>query len=317
MLPVKKERRKSIIIALDPEFRRRMPSMLIEVGFPAEKFTVKSATECKEKIKWDKEIFNLVIHGADFPGKEVFELIADLDGVFTVRQGISILVFLDEDQYLAVAPLRKKFAKIHFAELPARRKDLNKVFNPIGGGNALTNVAKQNSEKKPSSAADTPKKGTKNLNFYETSDHVKDTIDSLGKLKNDRGNLEALFHIGQRFNGIFGAFAFVKDKPGYAELAQLAHIIDDIARHYQRDDQNEITEKHYTLMLEAAKCSYLLLKQLRDTLPVDKQQLDVYAEIKKDYDAASEIQRRESLDQAGVDSLLAEAFGDDEDDQAS
>ncbi len=303
-MSLKREQRKSLILAKDLEFRRRLSSLLIDAGFIAEKYGAATETECREKFKFDKAITNIVINGPDYPGKEAFVLLANLDEMLAKREAM-VIMYLNEEQYLAVAPLRKRFTKYGFFEFPAKKADLHRVFNAIG-------------VPKPASKAPEQQQGSeqaggdkKNLNFYETSNHVKDTIDSLGKLLKNPADLESLEHIGQRFNGIFGAFSFVLDKPGYRELADLSHIIDDIARHYRENSELKTVEKkHLDIMMEAAKCSYLFLKALRDNQPIAPEQNESHKKIVANFATFEEIKRRESISQDDIDNMIDSAFKD-------
>ena len=285
-MSISQEKDRSLIICNEYDFKRRINNLLIEAAYPAEKYTVSTPKAAIDKFNEHKEIVNVIINGADFKDKRVFLILAEIGPIFKERDHVKVLVFLTEEQTIMLNSLDKKPDFFKFSPLPITLKKVNEVLNPISYNKGAPKKKIHNIKEKPKE----PPKPQKNLNFYETSQHIKDTLDSLKALGQDRKDMAAIQHIGQRFNGIFGAFSFVEDKKGYKELLQLSHIIDDIARHYAKEDaKKEIENPHYELLLDAAKCSYLLLKQLRDNLPIEKTHLDAYEKVTKDREKCPEV----------------------------
>lgn len=307
-MSIAKEKDKSLLVCKDGDFLRRIKVLLLDAAFPAEKFKVSSATEATAKFQSDDRIVNIVINGSDFPGADVFKLVAEIHGTLSKR-ACRVLVCLDDEQFEAVGDKKEKFPKYHFVKLPLTKPKVNEAFNPISRQDKGFSPRKiQKPTKQPAKPA-APKK---NVNFFETSKHVQETVESLKKLAGNRTDLEAVGHIGQRFNGIFGAFSFVEDKVGYGELSKLSRVIDDVARHYLATDKSEISEPHFNLMMDAAKASYLMLKDLRENKKINDEVIKTYKEVVQRYDAATEIERRESQSQEDIDSMLAEAGLEDD-----
>ena len=292
-----KEKDRSLIFCLDADFKRRLTGMLIEAAFPAEKYCVKTVKEAREAFKSHDRVVNIVMNGADFEGKEIFKILTEIRDMFLERAGTKILIYLDEDQYESLPDeLKKTPGRITFFKHPVSKVEINSVFNPIKKPKL---VAVPGGAQKP--------QGKKNVNFYETSKHVQETITSLNALKNKPGNLKALEKIGQRFNGIFGAFSFVQEKPGYRELCYLSHLIDDVARHYENGDKKNISQEHLALMLEAAKCSFAMLKLLRDSQPLTPNHNKAFELIEERFNNHPEIERRSETSQDDVDAMISAA----------
>ena len=298
-MSITKEKDRSLIFCTDGDFKRRITNLLIEAAFPAEKYTVSSVKDAKIQFDAHSRVVNIIMNGADFEGKKIFMVLNELRDHFLARDGVKILIYLSDEQYIDLpAELKENKQKVFFFQVPVTKIDLNSVFNPI---KQVKHVQVPGTQQQKS---ETP---TKNVNFIETSKHLQETIDSLNSLSKNRSDLEALLKVGQRFNGLFGAFSFVADKPGYKELNTLAHIIDDIARHYESGDKKEIGEDHFNLMLESAKCSFSMLQPLRDNKPLGDNHLKVFQIISDKYAKHTEIKRRSGASQQDVDDLLKQA----------
>lgn len=269
-----------------------MSGLLIEAAFAAEKYGVETSKEVREHFNLYKGIGNVVINGEDYPGKQIFLFLNEIISLFSEHK-CTVMIVAESDQIEAVQGKVDQLNWIHFVPGPVTKKLIIQVFNPIVP------------VKRPSIPNQKVEKPAANTAFFEASAHVRDTVDRLKKILSNPKDLESLFYIGQRFNGIIGTFNFARKKPGYAELADLATLIDDIARYYQKNqDKKEIETIHLQLMTAAAKLSYLLLRDLRESKPVKESLHASYQKIMATMKKQEKIPKRARLDQEMIDHLI-------------
>ena len=158
---------------------------------------------------------------------------------------------------------------------------------------------------KEKAAGAKPKEDPEKLSFFETSLHVKITIEMFNDIAKSKTDLDAVRNIGQRFNGIFGAFAFYGDKAGYKQLKELSIMIDNVCRTYEEQfGRTEISDKHLKILMDSAKCSYKFLQLLRDGKELPKDIFDYYDKTKEEYDATGDIERKTRHSQSEIDDLI-------------
>ena len=120
----------------------------------------------------------------------------------------------------------------------------------------------------------------------------------------DRSNLTKVVEVGQRFNGLIGAFHFFGSKEGYPNLRELAEMIDGIGRTYEGTEKTELEESHLNFLKAAARCSYLILKDLRDDNPISPEHLTKHDELAETFAAFADIRVRHNVDQSSVDEII-------------
>lgn len=288
-MSIRNEKVRSLIICKDKDFKRRSMNILIEVALPAEKFHTEKIFDAKSKFMQDKQIGVIIINASDDTVLSFCAWMDELAPVINPRKP-KVIVYYSKEQKEELQEKMKNYPLCTFFEHPVKKADFNHVINPIQG------ETPKGKERKPEL----------NKNFVEASAHVKVTIDLLNELIKDRKNLEAVRHTGQRFNGLFGTFAFGKDSSGYKELYVLSQIVDDVCRHYEGDEHSEISEEHFNLLVSAAKCTYYMLKELRENRPLNESHVEVFDKVVATFEKHPEIKRRDSKSQDEVDDLLKE-----------
>ncbi|MBQ47215.1 MAG: hypothetical protein CMP10_07080 [Zetaproteobacteria bacterium] len=255
---------------------------------------VDQVDDAKSLFYADETITNLVFNGLDFPNREIYKILHKLSAIFFSRDKVRCLIYLSDEQYLILHNRLKSnlSMRLFFYPYPLNQASIDRVFA-------------HTSDSETESYAAT-KVLSEDVTFQETWLHLKETLSALKALEEDRSNLEAIGKIGQRFNGIFGAFAYEKEKQGYLELSNLAHIIDDIARHYNSEFHQEIDEEHFRLMLVAAESSFSMISTLKQGHHLGPEHIKVYQSIKDEFDQHTEIGRRTENKQEEVDALLAD-----------
>ena len=290
---LRKEQIKSIILCTDREFKRRSISFLINSAFAGEKFSAEKIMGALEILDRDHDVENFIF---DATATKTEDLSKDLD-IFQSRlknSDLRILIYLDEklqakdkDLVLKILP------KAHVFFTPAVQAHFNKAFH---GGRTIP---------PPPPGSEGSEKPVAALNLVETSAHIKETVELLNSVAKDKTRLDIVLQIGQKFNGIIGAFAFFAQKNGYSQVKQLASMIDDIARTYQNQvDGAEISEEHWQLLKECAKCLYMILKNLRENVGISAKQVELAAGLLAIYQKDDSILKRQSQSQADIDQLL-------------
>jgi hypothetical protein len=316
------ERIKSLLITKDRDFRVNATQLLNFIAFPAEKFTVESVGDAKVRLDFDKQIENVVVDGSLFPGKEgIVKFLKEWGDLVPSERGCTVLIMLNDEQATSLKQLSAALKGYHFRAMPLDKKAFVEVFHQ-----ARTDAGAPPAEAKPeppaaaakapSSPAPAPaaasavgaaqKAPSANAQtFFEASNHVRSTIDHINQVSADFKNVKTFIEIGNRFNGIFGTFAFLAGKEGYWQMHDLSIMIDTICRTYDLEpDRKEVEKSHFDFVLRAAKCSYLVLKELREEKPVSEPNTVETNAIKKEFEQFANLRRRESKSQEDVDSLL-------------
>ena len=135
--------------------------------------------------------------------------------------------------------------------------------------------------------------------------HVAGCRESLVKF-NETNNLEQLYYIGQKYNGVYGTlWNFAKGRPGYDMLGYLSEVVETISRHYSNNqDLTSISPEHLSIFSRAVIfCDSLLIRIKRG----ESEFTNILKEcrtLRKEYKKFDEIQKREKIDQDLVDNLL-------------
>jgi hypothetical protein len=315
-MAVGNEKAKSVILTANREFRATAVNMLNNLAFASEKLSASSIDEIRVQVARDRTLVNIIIDAAGMSDPEFGHLVEKWDEILKGKEARALIFYQESQKALmekhqavtstwahsTIKPLPQ--AKPHYVEcFYSARKQGSSAFP---GAPA---VKPSETAAKPAPAQAAPAAAQqKNLSFFEASGHVRDTIDSLNKIIKDRSAVADLAKVGQRFNGIIGGFAFFGDKPGYRELVHLADWIDTVAREYSVPGQRkEATEQHVNFVMDAAKCSYLMLKELRETEKITDDTNNKFNQCKKAFDLINDIKKKSKNDQVDVDKLLEEA----------
>ncbi len=286
---VRKEQIRSVILCHDREFKRKSITFLNGSAFPAEKFQVENFGEVVDLVGREPMLHNFVIDGSDRREDELIEILK----VSNEKLGdqIKILLYLGEHQ----EALKDTFAPLHprlcIAVAEIGKADFNRAFH-------------QRNDARAKWIKDLNKKKTPALSLIETSKHLKDTIDLLNRISKQRDDLASIDHIGQRFNGLIGAFSFFGSKDGYPELRKLAMVIDDVCRTYEDGSKPSISEEHFNLLMDSARCSYLILKDMRETDSIAAERVSQCEQVLKVFQARDDIRKREITSQDEIDAML-------------
>ena len=298
-----KEQKRSIILCTEKDFRIRSVNTLIDCALAGDKFHFEKLVDAREKFLTDEKIEVFVVNGADSQARDVIAHMAVFEELYKGRPRTNFIVFISKDQKEEITAQASNFPHCNIFIGTVNKRDLNSVINPIRSSQTTSTVSPLFGKANP--PADAKKTAELNQAFMEASAHVRDTVAAMGELSKDRSNLAKLEMIGQRFNGFVGTFAFVEGKEGYTQLMQLATIIDEITRHYNpTTGHKEISAKHFDMMLDAAKCSYLMLKELRENRLPKNEQLTQFLGIITEYATFTEIKRLNKANQEEIDQLL-------------
>lgn len=140
--------------------------------------------------------------------------------------------------------------------------------------------------------------------FVETSQHLKTAIEHLNVVFKDRTRLDALATVGQLFNGVFGTFAFYRERVGSDALIDLSTLIDDLCRSYGQGAGELVEEEHVQLLRDAAETCFYILKDLREGRQPAEAHKSKVRELVARAQQDPRISKRQSIGQADVDQLL-------------
>ncbi len=298
----KTEKFKTVVLTKDPKFKFSSFQMINNLAFPAEKIAFESIESLRNMLSFDADAQNVIVDGNFFDDKTKFkELVAKLFDGFDANRFSALFVYTPDQKEVA-KELDAKYPMVFFRAHPPKKPDFTDAFYKRVKA-APAQVTAQNNKQ--------PQQQPKgNANFFEASEHVKVTLENINKLSKDRTAIADLLKVGQRFNGVFGTFAFFAAKEGFCQLNQLGIVIDDICRTYEFDQtKKEIAESHVQFLLRTAKCAFLILKEMREGAEKISQGLDQELQAIMDYHSkAEDISKRKSHDQSGVDNLLDSLF---------
>ncbi|SMF49433.1 hypothetical protein [Pseudobacteriovorax antillogorgiicola] len=299
---LRKEKVRSVILCRDREFKAKSVSFLNGAAFPAEKTTVEDIEDAVDAINRDDLMLNFVIDGSMFSPHDLEKALSRFANVCR-NPDVKVLCIIDEAQAEDKERYQAIFKKLFLERPPLRQAQFNRAFHS------------KKAKRKPNVAAPlqagdnglpTEQRKGPALTLIETSVHIKDTITMINDIAKDRSNLQQVIDIGQRFNGLIGAFHFFGNKEGYPKLRHLAEIIDAIGRTYEGTDRTEIDSTHYQILVDAAKCSYLILKDMRDGQGVRPDRLASHDELAERFEALEGIKIRANENQEDIDRMLDE-----------
>lgn len=295
-----KERVKSIIVCKDREFKAKAVQLLNGAAFPSEKYTVNSISDATDRANHDRTVLNLVIDGSMFSPDSLEEALQELERLNTNDQ-LNLLCILDEAQQEVKERYSEIFSRTFLEHFPLSQAHFNRAFHSKKS-TRQSNIMHPPLENLEQVATVQPKAPA--LSIIETSKHLKDTIEMINQLKKDPSNIESALHIGQRFNGLIGAFHFFGSKEGFPKLRELAEMIDTVCRSYESQQHSLVEEEHLNFITEAAKCSYLILKDLRNGSAITSDQLLEHIKLVDQFKQLGNIRRRQNEDQQSVDKII-------------
>jgi len=307
MVAPRKEKIKTLIISGDRSFRNSTIRLFNDIAFPAEKIAVGTVKEARGALQIDPSIGNVCIGGEEHEPSAFKGFLNDLCPYFNGKP-IKVLVYLTEKQGTMIAELEKTFPELFFKTLPLKKADFVEAFHSTrlaaqkSGSSPIVKAADSPTKEKPKTE---PSQAQDSRTFFETTAHIRDSIDAVNALMSDQTNIQRFLEIGQRFNGIIGTFSFVKHKVGYKQLLELATVLDDLARTYQKHPElTAVSDSHLGLALRSVKCAFALLKHLREMQDPSPEALSEAANIFDAYTKDQKIVRRSSESQSDIDDLL-------------
>ena len=312
----------SLIFTTDRNFRGQAVRMLNDCTFVGEKLHASTVEELTQITEANAKILNFVVDAQGMDALKLKTSIEKLEASVAGRDSAKIVVHLREGQESLGIMLKESFPSVYVALSPLKKLDFMKAFHSerdTADASKTAAVAPHSNAPAPhpgptqAAAPEEAKKPTKDgniVNFFETTQHIRTSIDAANSLMANPSDLGSLGQIGQRFNGIVGTFALLKGKAGYKQLFELATAVDDVCRTYQnRPEWTAVTMPHLKLILGAVKCAFLVLKDLREGQPPADPLIAQAASLFATYESMPEIMRRASESQDAVDALLEELSG--------
>lgn len=289
----RQERIKTVVLANRQDFRTAIVTYLNQAGFAAEKRLV---TEFKEiaPLMDDQLLWNFVVDLDKTDLDDARTLLKELTHLISDTR-IHPLIYLGQGADSDAETLATEFPGCVVVTKPISRQHLvDALVKPF--------MARHGHMKRVQKA-DTQQ----NALITETIAHVKSTVDSLKRLAADPAAVSELVTVGQRFNGVYGTFKFFASHPGYNELVQVSEVIDSIALTYSGAESGAKADpQHVSLMFEAARAAFELLKVMRDGNTPEEKLLERCGKLHAAFRARTDLKKRQSATQEEVDALLAQ-----------
>ncbi len=305
---LRREHIKSIIVTQDREFKHKAITFLNGSAFAAEKICVQQMQNALDSLVADGDCLNFIYDATAVKTEDLTQSLTAFARTKATAE-VRLMIFLTESQTAEKAIVQKLTPQANLWHLPMAQAQFNKSLS------YSKNIALKGKESEAKAATPTPasqdkdsNKAAPSLSLVEASAHLKETVDLLNAVAKDKKRVDAVRLIGQKFNGLIGAFAFFT-QGGYPKMRELAKIVDDIARTYSEDQNLVITDKHWELLSESAKTLYFILKDMRENRPVTASYIAKADALLSEYAETSDISRRQSQSQDEIDQLLdAELF---------
>lgn len=294
----KQEKIKSALVTASGEFRVGMVQTLNTLGFTAEKVSCENFTALGKLLATDTLVWNVVVDAASlFPSDpQLKERISDLER-HLASAAVSVIVYLTAERLDASTEMIKAFPKFHFRPLPVRRQDVVDYF--------IKPYMARHGHGKGEKAPAKPQASQSGESIGEAIEHVKQTIEHLKKIAADVAAVDQFVAIGQRFNGLYGAYLFLGGKEGYHHLRILCEVIDSLSKTYLKDPKpTALAKPHVDHMVRSAKCVFGILKEMRAGQGVSAALKAEADDVRKVYDAMPDVFRREAMSQEFVDEIL-------------
>jgi hypothetical protein len=312
------ERMKCVIMTSNRDFRQAAINMFNGIGFPSEKLPASSFDEIRIMLQRDRLICNVLIDANLMSAPEFGHFVTKWAEIMEGKEARCLIIY--DEQFKATiekhAEVTAKWAahSLLFQGPATKVHYVSTFFNlrkqsPFPGVSQSTPAAAAPTPSAPSkpAAPPPPKQDPKLAPFFEASGHVRETIEALNAIMKNPADRAALQTVGQRFNGIIGAFKFWGEKPGFKELVTLSDDIDTIARNYPIKATENIKQTHLDFVLIAAKCCYIILKELRETQNISASSKEEYTKAHAAFTGFTDLKLKEQQSQADIDSILDSA----------
>ncbi|NRA64823.1 MAG: hypothetical protein HRU19_10105 [Pseudobacteriovorax sp.] len=293
----RKERIKSVIVCKDREFKAKSVILLNGAAFPADKYSVERPEEALNHIDNDETVMNVVFEGSMYSAHDLEENLKKF-APLNEKEDVNFLCYVGESESADMEKWSGLIPRGVFTTFPLKQSDFNRAFHGKKAARkpSITHPDFKEAEKTP--------RRTGSLSAVEASQHLKETVDYINQIAKDAQNKAAMVHIGQRFNGLVGAFHYFGSKEGYSELRQLAECIDAVSRTYEHDDVTEVDPEHFSFIKRAAVSSYKYLQHLREQKDISDVLKAESKGIISEFHLLKGVAELEKIDQNTVDQLI-------------
>ena len=304
---VSKEKARSIVVCTDKDFRVKSVALIKGAAFPGEKNAYEDMKDAVLAANDDNWVRNFVIDTSHYT---LEKLVRDLTyfNENILNKDMNLLIYLSDEMEKNRNTIEFIFENAYIATFPQEQIDYNKCFhrrrNKIKP-TQLLGLANVEFDDEDDSDRSSPESKTR-LSLMETSNHIKDTVNMINIIARERSNLKVLNEIGLKFSALSGTFKFFAKDEGYSALGELANIIETISRNYDEGSDRELSDRHYKIINEAARCSYLILKDMRSNNGLGKANIDLYEGIEQKFKDLTDIQFKNDKTQAEIDLILEE-----------
>lgn len=310
-MTIYKDKIKNVVLSVDRSFRSQASRLYIDAGFPGEKIFVASVSEATSILRFDKFALNICLSPDNLETPEYLEILANVNTVVT-GTSILALAYMRIDQARDMNEVKSGLPYLNLRLLPLKRSDFISVFRSMRGNSVEGFRPPEITKDGKIDGRDSPKKSGKEgavLSFFEATKHLRESVDAVNILHKDPQNLDLLLRVGQRFNGLVGAYCFLQNQPGFKELFHLSVVVDDISRNYKQPSAiQSVDARHLELLTRSVRCAFLVLKRLRDGSEPEPSQTEEAMQLFENYLADTTITKRELVSQDDVEDLL-EKFG--------
>jgi hypothetical protein len=297
-MTIHKDKIKNVVLSVDRGFRTQASRLFGDAGFPGEKMFVSNVSEATSILRFDRQALNICMSPDNLETPAYLEILANINNVIA-GTSILALAYMRIDQARDMNEVKSGLLYLNLRLHPVKRSDFSlDGFRPPEIQKDDKGSNKESSKKVP--------KGASVISFFEATQHIRESIDAVNELLKDGHKLDLLQMVGQRFNGLVGAYCFLQNQTGFKELFHLSVVVDDISRNYRhQSEKTSVDVSHLDLLLRAVKCAFLILKRLRDGAEPDPGQTEEAMQIFDSYLTDSTIAKRDLVSQDEVEVLLS------------
>lgn len=309
-MTIYKDRMKNVVLSLDRGFRTQASRLFGDAGFPGEKIFVGNASEATAILRFDRMALNICVSPDNLETPAYLEILANINAV-VAGSSILTLAYFRLDQARELNDVKAGLPYLNLRLLPIKRADFISVFRSMRGisveGFRPPEIQTGGKVEGPERQKKSAKEGSV-LSFFEATKHLRESIEAVNELHKDSGQVDLLRRIGQRFNGLVGAYCFFQNQPGFKELFHLSVVVDDISRHYDGTSPAAMDPGHLNLLTDAVRAAFVVLKRLREGLEPEPTQTEEAMRIFDSFQNDLTITKRERSSQDDVEALLQQ-FG--------
>jgi hypothetical protein len=307
-MTVHKDKIKNVVLSVDRGFRAEVSRLYGDAGFPGEKVFVASSSEATSVLKFDRQALNICTSPDNLETPAYLEILANINNAIAGTTVLA-LAYMRLDQAREMSEIRAGLPYLNLRLLPVKRSDFIAVFRSMRGmgmdGFRPPEIQNDRQSERKEAQRKSAKEGTI-LSFFEATKHLRESVDAVNELHKAPDSLDLLLRVGQRFNGLVGAYCFLQNQPGFKELFHLSVVVDDISRNYRpQSERSSVDPIHLALVTKAVRCAFMILKKLRDGVEPDPLQTEEAMEIFETYLADSTISKRVLVNQDEVEQLMS------------